>query len=640
MKPVGSPLVADRAVGLVPFVAAEVFGAAEVHAAEVLTRADSAASGAVQLGAAFALWAPLHGHVCFDVTRGADLVDAAVAGPDRDDAADASSLPWPLPSEWLTALRESPLVRCVEQHDVEPVLDERPLVLHGNRLYVQRQWVDECSVAAVLRARAAAAVSAVGPAGRAMLRRFWPDVEDPADAAQRRAADIATSSGFTAVVGGPGSGKTYTVTGILASLIADAADEGRLCSIALAAPTGKAAQRMRDTIAAAVRRGRPEGAVPEDVASVLDRIEPTTLHRLLGPLPAVRTRFRHDGSNPLPHDVVVIDETSMVALPMMARLLEALRPEARLILVGDPDQLESIEAGAVLADVVTASLVPQSPLHGHVARLGRSRRQGRDSPIGPLSDAIREGRADVVLQLLQDSRSEAPTGERLVSFVEAADPLGGAASAAVRSVVGPPFVAARAAAGEGRLRGALYAIGSCRVLCAHRRGRFGAEAWNSEIESWVRAGVPGRRNFAGRALLATRNDLRNGLSNGDSGVMVRTPEGLVAAFDLGGDIKTLAPAQLESVETAFATTVHKSQGSEYDTVVVVLPPPGSPLARRELLYTAVTRTTRRLVIVGTAASVIAAVETPSRRSTGLVVAVGGSDPGTSLLGQLESAVAT
>jgi len=227
-----------------------------------------------------------------------------------------------------------------------------------------------------------------------------------------------------------------------------------------------------------------------------------------------------------------------------------------------------------------------------------------------------------------------------LSFVDASDPLGGAASAAVRSVVGPSVVAARRAAGEGRLRAAIDAMASCRVLCAHRRGRFGAEAWNAEIESWVRAGVPGRRNFAGRALLATRNDLRNGLSNGDSGVMVRTAEGLVAAFDVGGEIKTFAPAQLDSVETAFATTIHKSQGSEYDTIVVVLPPATSSLARRELLYTAVTRTTRRLVVVGTAASVVTAVETPSRRSTGLVLAIVGSDAGTSELGHPPSVGAT
>jgi exodeoxyribonuclease V alpha subunit len=362
---------------------------------------------------------------------------------------------------------------------------------------------------------------------------------------------------------------------------------------------------MRETIAIALRQGDPARAVPQGISSMLERIEPTTLHRLLGPLPAVRTRFRHDALNPLPHDVVVVDETSMVALPMMARLLDALRADARLILIGDPD---------------------------HVARLGRSRRQREESPIGPLSDAIREGRADDVLDQLRNGWTDLAPGEQLVTFVETSEPLDGAD--AVRSIVAPSAQAARAAAEAGRLRAALDSTASCRVLCAHRRGRFGVETWNAQIESWVRDGVAGRRNFAGRPLLVTRNDLRNRLSNGDSGVMASTAAGLVAAFDVGGEIRTFAPAQLESVETAFATTVHKSQGSEYDTVVVVLPPPSSPLASRELLYTAVTRTTRRLVVVGSAASVVACVSTRTLRATGLAGALavrgarGGGDAGT------------
>jgi len=163
------------------------------------------------------------------------------------------------------------------------------------------------------------------------------------------------------------------------------------------------------------------------------------------------------------------------------------------------------------------------------------------------------------------------------------------------------------------------------VLCAHRRGRSGADHWNALIESWLLGAPARRRNYPGRALLVTRNDLRNGLTNGDTGVVVSTDDGPLAAFRVGDVVRTFAPAQLESVETAFASTVHKSQGSEYDTVVLVLPPASSPLARRELLYTAVTRTTRRLVVVGTAEAVVAAVETPSRRSTGLVRALGDSE---------------
>jgi exodeoxyribonuclease V alpha subunit len=335
-----------------------------------------------------------------------------------------------------------------------------------------------------------------------------------------------------------------------------------------------------------------------------------TLHRLLGPLPAVRTRFKSNSEHLLPYDVVIVDETSMVPLPMMARLLEALAAETRLVLVGDPDQLSSVDAGAILGDVVEAAAAPDSAMARCHVRLDRSHRQEEGSAIGPLSDAIRGARADDVVALLRSSDG--------LTFLEHDDARAVASCGGVRPVVDAHLRECRRAATAGDTATALGAASAVRILCAHRSGPFGANSWNDLAASWMLDGQRPPRNFAGRMLLATRNDLRNRLSNGDSGVVVAAGDRLRAAFWIAGEVRTFAPAQLESVETAFATTVHKSQGSEYDTVVVVLPPPGSPLARRELLYTAVTRATRRVVVVGSVESLVAAVTTRTPRSTGLV----------------------
>ena len=670
MSAAADVLVVPMSVGsLTPWVRAGVLGAAEVHGAAVLARADVGADDAVQLAAALALWAPGHGHACVDLAAAAPVViedlarrrsdggggiradtGAGVAG--EDAARELAELPWPSLDQWLAALHASPICRVVDHSGgvaagratalaavdaaaLDAAFDDRPLVLDGTLLYTQRQWIDEQIVATDLRRRCAVSArpGTIPSEVDALLAELLPaDAGQPN--LQYNAARAAIRSGLTVVVGGPGTGKTHTIARALAAMVLDAEITERPLRIALAAPTGKAAARMGEALVAAVA-SFAGNASALGLATPLTDIVPTTIHRLLG-VRGRRTRFVHGPSDPLDVDVIVIDEASMVALPLMARLLEAVRPETQVVLVGDPDQLESIDVGSVLADIVRAADDPASPLAGHVIRLVRPRRQAADSAIGPLADAIRTGRARDVVELLAarlterpaetngDASSAAP--RRDVVFVDAgplALGMSGSAriDAAVRDVVLGPLRLATAAAESGNAADALAEFGRVRVLCAHRRGFFGVQRWNHTIESWLQPDGATQRDYPGRPLLATRNDQRQRIANGDTGVIVHTAVGRRAAFASGNGIRLLAPAQLDMVETAYAMTIHKSQGSEYETVVVVLPPADSPLVGRELLYTAVTRATTRLIVVGTTAAVIACVDTPARRVTGLAAAL-------------------
>lgn len=625
-----------------PYLDAGVFSAAEAHTTATLARLAGETDPLVHLGIALACWAPLHGHVCVDLAMLDTVIPTAVANaraiadvpgtePTAADAGgDAAAAPvWPPLRPWLAALRASPLVRTVEEHDPTPVLDGHPLVLHGPRLALQRQWSDECGVAAALRARVGHH-EPVGPAAAAVLDALLPggsaDGEREVDGAQRRAGELVISSRLAVIVGGPGTGKTYTVARALAAAIADAHAQGRAMRVALCAPTGKAAQRMTEAIAGALAHA----AIPAPLAAEPVDLRATTIHRLLGHRPGRRTRFAHDAQSPLAHDVVVVDEASMVALPLMARLVEALRPAARLVLVGDPGQLESVEAGAVLADIVRAAEASpgaagagdEPPVAAHVVRLRRPRRYDGASALGRVADAIAAGAADATIDTMREATSD-PHSQ--FDWVEADDPLALHDAGGIATLVGPVVQAAANAAAAGDAPSALRALSDVRVLCAHRNGRFGVARWNTAIESW--AGIAGHWP-PGRAVVVTRNDPRTGLVNGDTGIVVRSASGRpLVAFRPAtgdaatGDVRLFAPAQLDHLDTAFATTVHKSQGSEYAAVAVVLPPESSPLLTRELLYTAVTRSRGRLLIVGSAAAVRRAVSTPSQRMTGLADAL-------------------
>ncbi|HEX2029528.1 MAG TPA: AAA family ATPase [Nitriliruptorales bacterium] len=331
-----------------PFNAAGVLGPADVHVAVTLARLLDVTDPQVLLAVALAVRAPRFGHVCADLAS----VRATVTA-DEDVAVDLATLPWPDVDEWVEELRESPLLAVGEDE-----ADDRPLRLVGCRLYLDRYWRHERRVVADLRARAAGMAGGLNVAAlRAGLDRLFPrsgqagDVPEPLAGPdrQRLAAAVAVLRRFAVIAGGPGTGKTTTVARVLALLEEQSAAGGRApLRIGLAAPTGKAADRLEQAIHDAASELDTTPAVRERLLGY----GAFTVHRLLGTLPGSRTRFRHDSTNPLPHDVVVVDETSMVSLTLMARLLEAVRPTTRLLLVGDPEQLASVEAGAVLGDIV------------------------------------------------------------------------------------------------------------------------------------------------------------------------------------------------------------------------------------------------------------------------------------------------
>jgi exodeoxyribonuclease V alpha subunit len=383
---------------------------------------------------------------------------------------------------------------------------------------------------------------------------------------------------------------------------------GRAPRVALAAPTGKASARLQESVAR-----EADALAPEDRVRVAG-LRATTLHRLLGWRPDSGTRFKHHRANPLPYDVVVVDEVSMVSLAQMARLLEALRPTTRLVLVGDPDQLASVEAGAVLADLVAGF---EGRADSPVVRLTeRHRTKGSaGTALDDLADALRDGDADTVLALLR-------SGSEITRWV---DPADAAALTAVRHEVADSAsaVTQRALAfTDPDDRGAVTsALDEHRLLCAHREGPFGVGSWNRQVEQLVadRTGVNVYDEwYPGRQVLVTANDRGLGVSNGDIGVVVRMPDRrLRVVIRTGTETKLFAPTRLSGIETVYAMTVHKSQGSEARAVTVVLPDRASALLTRELFYTAVTRARERVTIVGTEDAVRAAIERRVQRASGL-----------------------
>jgi len=597
--------------------------AVDAALADALHRLDPQTDPQVLAGAALSSLAVSAGHAAFDPSRPHLLLGAIDELPDAE--------------HWIAALRSSPWVSEPAPHDI--AAPSRPLVLENGLLYLRRYREYERRLAAGLQRIAAQVPAAVDLAMLAPLfSALFPDAR--AGDRQARAAALALLQSLLLVTGGPGTGKTTTIARLLSLLIAGARQTGVASPrIALAAPTGRAAERMAESLRVATAQLR---ALPGIDAASCDALptQARTLHRLLGTMPG-SPRFRHHADNPLPFDVVVVDEASMVDLPLMCKLVEAIAAGARLVLLGDRDQLPSVEAGDVLAAITDAAgggealpagvarkLAPllgtttidseadvdggaaASPLAGHRVQLLRGYRQSAALDLAPLAAAAREGDADAALALL---RGDALDG---VHFHEdLLDPLSGAARESLfdawRGIVRSTDAIDPAAA--------LAQAARVRLLTALREGPQGANGLNARIEEAL-AGTHRDSYFHGRLLLVTENSYRHGLFNGDIGICLRQADGggTVAWFAGGNEgVRGFHPAALPAHSGAFAMTVHKAQGSEFDAVWLLLPREDARSLSRELVYTALTRARSSLHVCAREAVLRAALARHAARVSGL-----------------------
>lgn len=554
---------------------AGVLEAADVHTAQRICELGKEPDESVALAVALAVRALRTGSVCVEL--------ATVAA-----GTEAPELGWPEAAAWWAAVRASSLVtkQVLRLYDIPS----------GGLLYLDRYWREEEQVCADLLALS---TPQADPVELPALQRLFPAGYQE----QRAAAEIALTQAVTVLTGGPGTGKTTTVARLLALLAEQAEASGRPgLRIALAAPTGKAAARLTEAVA-----GEVAGLDAVDQAR-LAGLQASTLHSLLGFRPGNSARFKHHRGNRLPHDVVVVDETSMVSLTLMARLLEAVRPTARLILVGDPDQLASVEAGAVLADLVDGLAARPGT---RVATLATAHRYKK--PIGELAAAIRAGDGDTVIELLR-------SGDEHREWLDVQTPTALAGELAAIAV--PHALRVRQAALLGGAEEALRNLDEHRLLCAHRDGPHGANHWNRQVRRWVseQTGDPVWSDwYAGRPLLITANDYGLGVRNGDTGVVVARAEGLRAVIATASGPADFATGRLSDVDSMYAMTIHKSQGSEADVVTVLMPPVESRLLTRELFYTAVTRAKHKVRVIGSEAEIRAALDRRAVRASGLAL---------------------
>ena len=674
----------------------------DAHLVRFMARHVPEAPASVLLAAALASHQLGRGHVCLSLSRALAEPRATLSLPPLEQSeAHLAEVSVALPEafladldagRWAEQLAASRLVSVLAQAD-SPAghLPLRPLVLVGERLYLRRYWQAEREVAAGLRARMGPSEEgetrvsdALGERLRELFASNQPDPHGEPDW-QKLACALALRQRLTVISGGPGTGKTTTVTRLLALLQAQAlvggADgaegelesaetghphERRALDIRLVAPTGKAAARLSESIRGAVAKLE----VPDAVRAAIPR-EASTVHRLLGARPDSR-HFRHHAGNPLALDLLVVDEASMVDLDLMAALLGALPAHARLILLGDKDQLASVEAGAVLGDLCEHALPPRySPalcedltrltgetleqaiavpdgqdleetsatrgrLADHVVVLQKSYRFSADSGIGALARASNAGDR----QALRDVWK---AGYRDIAWLK----LSGPEDRDLEKLVVNGYRPALEAVRERRpAREVIDLLLEFQLLCALRRGPYGVDGLNQRVARvLMRRGLIAdeRGWYAGRPVMVTRNDRALGLYNGDVGITLPDPAagGRLRVFfpveeeatpDTERDeqdtdiqrfhrgVRAVLPSRLEAVETVFAMTVHKSQGSEFRHVLFVLPEGANPILTRELVYTGITRAKSRVTLAGTRRETLeGAIERRVVRASGLVL---------------------
>ena len=605
------------------------------------------------------------GHACLDLRAVLQHAGTALSLPPEGARTTARDDDTPAPASPASLLAGVDLARwCAALEHPALVGDgpgATPLVRVGERLYLRRYWQYEQSVRAAIAGRVATPTDAASPQRQPALARaldaLFPRVAGAGTDWQKVACALVARAGFGIVTGGPGTGKTTTVVRLLAVLqhlaLSNSDSDGdgdgaRPLRIRLAAPTGKAAARLNESIAGAVARLQLDGLGGlghEQALRAAIPTEVTTVHRLLGSRPDTR-HFRHDAQHPLALDVLVLDEASMLDLEMTAAVLAALPPQARLILLGDKDQLASVEAGAVLGDLCQRAdaghYLPQTaawvrevtgetldaalidaegrPLDQAIVRLRVSHRFSADSGIGLLAEAVNAGDARAARRTLAAghadlarplSTDDAALRQLVIDGAPERFAAGGQAPVGYRQYLEVmrarrPDIAAPRESFDAWAREVLQAYGQFQLLCALRSGPQGVEGLNLRIAALLReAGLLEPEVggwYAGRPVLVTRNDYGLGLMNGDVGVTLALPHTLAgetrprwiarvafAAGDGQGGIRWVLPSRLRAVETVFAMTVHKSQGSEFAHAALLLPDRPSPVLTRELVYTGITR---------------------------------------------------
>ncbi|SER70058.1 DNA helicase/exodeoxyribonuclease V, alpha subunit [Propionibacterium cyclohexanicum] len=577
---------------LTPFTQAGLVDAPDVHVAAMLARTAGETDERVVLAAALAVRALRAGSVCLPLSQVHRLAASFAHREDPDPLhpqMDLQALPWPEPQQWSAALRASALVG-----DASAAPNSHPLRLVDEAIYLERYWCDQESVVTRLMARCGPADDVDEQVLSASLARLFGD--DAHEAGQRMAVETAVRARTAVIAGGPGTGKTTTVARLVSAIADQFGGRPAPVRIGLAAPTGKAAARLSQAL--------QDGQLSDQVGLAATRA--VTLHRLLGARPGHSAN--HGPGNPLALDLVVVDEMSMVSLSLMARLLDALSDHTRLVMVGDPAQLTPVDAGAVLADITAVPLPGPDPQHAAIVELQHGFRFNAN--IAAFAHDVRSGDPDTVLSGMDANPS--------VEFVDC-DPatVDLAGLPRLRADLVGQATALLGAAREGDVDGAIGALDSHRLLCAHRSGPYGVGRWSALAERVQRPARPAGEQqewYLGRPLLATVNAAELGLSNGDTGIVVNTAQGIRAAMSNG---RCYPPFLLTGVETMFALTVHKSQGSQFDRLTLILPSPDSPLLTRELIYTAITRARRQVRIIGPRESLAVAVRTPARRASGL-----------------------
>jgi exodeoxyribonuclease V alpha subunit len=493
---------------------------------------------------------------------------------------------WPTVIEWRSTLADSKAVGGPDE--------QTPLVVdESHRLYLRRYWNYQKRLAVALLDKAGKSRKATSGRG----------------GTQADAIEAAVENELTIISGGPGTGKTTTVLDILARLLQTSGNE-RL-RVALAAPTGKAAARLEETL----RTGLEKLVCPEEVKARIP-VSASTIHRLLG-VRGNSIYFRHDRQNPLPIDLLVIDEASMVALPLLSKLFDALPERCRVVLLGDRDQLASVEPGAVLADIVDAATSSKSPLHHAVVTLEKNYRFSELSGIHHLCVAVRQGDSEKAVQILRDKHHPDLVSTELHGHYSVAGKFSEAILAGFSAF-----------AHEKEPAAALTQLKTFRVLSALRHGPFGVERLNQDIEKILQSAelisTKAASSYSGKPILITQNDYQLQLYNGDVGILLpdraekENPEQLWAWF-MGKEntLRRFAPARLPQHQAAYAMTVHKSQGSEFDRVLFILPDRDAPVLSRELIYTGLTRARSQVEIWWNEAVFAEAVTRRAERHSGL-----------------------